>query len=68
MRARHFAHGVPAQRVAGVHADADNIAGLDCFRHNRFQRLINQDGFTRLARSGRGEHKKPARRDDRGAE
>ena len=43
--ARHAAYLVATQRVAGVHADAHNVAGLNALRNNLLQRLIDQNGI-----------------------
>ena len=42
--ARHAADGISAQGIAGVHADADDVAGLNGFGHNLLERLIDEDG------------------------
>jgi hypothetical protein len=34
---------VAAERVAGVDADADNVAGLDGFGSNLLERFVDQD-------------------------
>ena len=45
-RAGHLAHRIAAERIAGVYADAHNIAGLDALRHNLLERLIDEDRVT----------------------
>ena len=37
---------VAAQGVAGVDADADNVAGLDGFGGDLFERLVDEDGIS----------------------
>src|ERR1700733_5477266 len=65
--AGHAADLVAAQCVAGVDADADDVAGLDGFGDDLFEGLIDEDGVAGDFRCGRGEHEKPSRGDDRGA-
>jgi hypothetical protein len=58
---------VAAQRVAGVHADADHVARLDGFRVELLDRFVDQDRVAGRGRRGGGQHKEPARGDDGGA-
>jgi hypothetical protein len=66
--AGHPAHGVTAQGIAGVDADAHNISGGDAFGMDRFQRFIDEDGIARSLGCGRGQNEQPARCNDRRAE
>ncbi len=63
--ARHPAHLVAAQSVAGVDADADNVAGLNGLRDDLLERFIDEDGIAGRLWRGGGKNKQPARRDDR---
>ena len=65
--ARHAADGVAAQSIAGMHADADNVAGLDGGGHNLLDRFIDENGISHGCGCGGGKHEEPARRDDCGA-
>jgi hypothetical protein len=47
-----------------VHTDANDVSGLNALWHNLFQRLIDEDGITRLNGGGCGKHEQPSRRDD----
>jgi hypothetical protein len=64
---RHAADGVTAQSIAGVHADADDVAGLDRLGHNLLEGFIDENGISDCGGCGGGEDEEPARRDDRGA-
>ena len=64
-RPRHAPHFIAAQCVAGVNADADNVAACDALRLNLLQRFVDQHGIARNRRGGRRQHKQPSRRDDR---
>jgi len=46
-RTRHAPHLIPAQCVAGVNADANNISRLDAFGHNLLKRFVNKNGIAR---------------------
>jgi hypothetical protein len=50
--AGHTADRVSAQGVAGVHADADDVAGLNRLGHDLLERLIDEDGISDGTRSG----------------
>jgi hypothetical protein len=65
--ARHAADRVSAQGIAGVDADADDVAGLNGLGHNLLERLIDEDGISDGTRCGGCKHEEPTRRDDRGA-
>ena len=66
--ARPLAEGVADQRVAGVDADADDVAGLDPAVVERLEALVDHDRIAPLA-GGRGrEHVQPAGGDDGYAE
>ncbi len=65
--AGHAADLVSAQRIAGVDADADDVAGLDGGGVDRFERLVNEDGVAGNLWRGGGKDEKPARGDDSGA-
>ncbi len=65
--ARHAADRVAAQGVAGVDADADDVAGLNGLGHNLLERFIDENGISDDGGRGGGKHEEPARRDDRGA-
>ena len=58
---------VAAQGVAGVNADADDVARLDR-RVERLERFVDEDGIAISARRRGREHVQPARRDDADAE
>src|ERR1700739_292104 len=55
---------VATQGIARMHADADNISGLDALGHNLLERFIDQDWGARGYRSCRGKHKQPTGCDD----
>ena len=40
-------HLIPAQSIAGMNADADDVAGVDRFRNDRLERLIDQESGRR---------------------
>ena len=65
--AGHFPDFVAAERVGGVDADADNIAGLNLIRVYRLQGLVDQAGIAKARRCRRCKHIQPARGNDRGA-
>ena len=65
--AGHAADGVAAQGIAGVDADADDVAGLNGLGHNLLERFIDENGIADRSGRGGGEHEEPAGRDDRGA-
>jgi len=58
---------VAAERVGGVDADADNIAGLNLIQFYRLQGLVHQAGIAKARGCRRCEHIQPARGYDRGA-
>ena len=43
--ARHAADRISAQSIAGVHADANDVAGLDGLGHDLLERFIDEDGI-----------------------
>ncbi len=59
---------VSAQGVAGVDADADDVAGLDGRGIERIERLVAEDGIAAVKRRGGGEDVEPPRGDDGHAE
>ena len=59
---------VPAQRVAGVNADADDVARPDRLVIDVLERFVDDERVAALARSGGRKHIEPARRDDGRAE
>ncbi len=65
--AGQFPDFVAAERVGGVDADADNIAGLNLVRFYRLQGLVHQAGIAKARRCRRCKHIQPARGYDRGA-
>ena len=66
--ADHPAHLVAAQGVAGVDADAHDVAGLHDRWVEHLQGLVDDVGGAEARWRGRREHEKPARRDDADAE
>src|SRR5438270_943606 len=50
---------VPAQRIAGVDADADYVAGLDRLRIQLLQSFVNDVRVSQVSGCGRGQHVKP---------
>ena len=66
--AREPADFVAAQRVSGVDADADHVAGLDPLGVEHLQRFVSDDGVAEVSRRRSRQHVKPARRDDADAE
>ena len=67
-RARVPADFVAAERVAGMNADADDVAGLDRCRIEKCQGFVDQYGIAVAFGRGAGQDVQPARRDDGGAE
>ncbi len=65
-RAGDAADLVSAQGIAGMDADADDVAGLDGLGVDLFERFIDEDGIACGGGRGGGEHEEPARRDDSG--
>ena len=65
---REAAHLVPSQGVAGVDADADDVAGGDCRRIEQLEGFVAQDGVAPLVRCRGCEYEEPPRRDDGDAE
>jgi hypothetical protein len=59
---------VPAQRVAGVNADPDDIARRDRVEVEGLQRLVDDRGHTVVVGRRRGQYVQPSWRDDRGTE
>ena len=62
--AREPADFVAAQRIAGVNADADDVAGRDHRRIERLERFVDDDGIAPLGSGRRRQDVQPARRDD----
>jgi hypothetical protein len=59
---------VAFQRIAGMDADADDVAGRDVVEIDGFERFIDQVRVTPLRSRCRGQYIKPPGRDDRHAE
>ena len=59
---------VAAQRVAGVNPDPDDVAGVDGFEIEWFERFVDDAWPPVGGRCGRGQHEQPARRDHAYAE
>ena len=59
---------VAAQRIAGVDADADDVARLHALQIERLERLVDDLRRAVAFRRRRREDVQPARRDDRRAE
>src|SRR5271167_766726 len=51
-----------------MHTDADDISRHDAFRHNRLQRLIDENRIPHFLRCRRRKDKQPSWRDDSGPE
>ena len=62
--AGHRTHLVPAQSIAGMHADADDVSRLNALGRNLLQRLIDQNGVSHRRRRGSRQNKQPTRRND----
>src|SRR6202012_4923690 len=62
--ASHAAHLIAAQGVARVHADTNNVAGLNRFRDDLLERFIDKDGIAGRLRGCCGENEQPSRCDD----
>src|SRR5689334_19365096 len=60
---RQAAHGVAAQRVTGVNADADHVARLDFHGIQGIQCLVPNQGVAKVGGGGRREHIQPPRGD-----
>ena len=65
--ASHAADSVSAERIAGVHADADDVAGLNGLGHNLLERLIDENGIADGTGCRGCKHEEPTRSDDGGA-
>ena len=63
-RPRGISDFVTTMRVAGMNADADDIAGRDVVQIQLGERFVNQMRRAVSIRRGRREHIKPAGRDD----
>jgi hypothetical protein len=50
---------VTAEGVAGMDADADDVAGLDGFGGDLFEGLVDEDGISCGRRCGCGENEEP---------
>ena len=59
---------VAAQRIAGMDADADDVAGVEGAEIERLERFVGDDRVAELARGRGGDDVEPARRDDADAE
>ncbi len=55
---------IPAQRVAGMNADADDVTGRDGGRVQRLQRFVDDVGIAPRPRRRRRQHVEPPGRDD----
>ena len=67
-RSRGVADLVAPQRVAGVDADADDVAGLDGGGVDRVERFVHDDGIAELGWRRRRDDIQPARRNNADAE
>jgi len=63
-RSQRDADLVPAQRIAGVDADADDVAGLNGVEIELLERFIDDARPSVLRRRRRAENEQPSRRDD----
>ena len=63
-RPRGLSDPVAAQRIPGVNADADHVAGLDRVVFHPLQRFIDQERCAVPRRRSRREHVLPPGRDD----
>ena len=62
--ARHPAHLVSAQSVARVHADADDVAGLNALGDNLFQRFVDENRVSHRPGCRRRQNEQPTGGDD----
>ena len=66
--AREASHGVAAQRIAGVDADADDVAGRNALGNQTFKSFVTNLRIAKFDwRRGR-QHVQPTWRDDGGSE
>ena len=62
--ASELAHFVTATRIAGMNADADDVAGSNRRGVNRIERFVHDDRIAPLLPRGRRQNVEPAGRDD----